>query len=57
MDDPLTKWLHFHSNINNTAGTVSAKKRISAFRATFKRAHLNPASKILTERREKTFSF
>lgn len=21
MDDPLTKWLHLHSNINNTAGT------------------------------------
>ena len=29
MDDPLTKWLHLHSNINNTAGTVSAKKYIS----------------------------
>lgn len=26
MDDPLTKWLHLHSNINNTAGAVSARK-------------------------------
>lgn len=30
MDDPLTKWLHLHSNINNTAGTVSApQQRVS----------------------------
>lgn len=25
MDDPLTKWLHLHSNINNTSGAVSPK--------------------------------
>lgn len=30
MDDPLTKWLHLHSNINNTTGTVSApQQRVS----------------------------
>lgn len=29
MDDPLTKWLHLHSNINNTAGTVSPPQNTS----------------------------
>lgn len=41
MDDPLTKWLHLHSNINNTAGTVSAEKYIYPFQPTFKRANLD----------------
>lgn len=56
MDDPLTKWLHLHSNINNTAGTVSAEKRISPFQPTFKRANLNPASKNVRERRAMRFA-
>jgi len=30
MDDPLTKWLHLHSNINNTTGTVSAKNKYTS---------------------------
>lgn len=51
MDDPLTKWLHLQSNINNTAGTVRAEKKMHLFYQTdlftvSKRANSNPASKI-----------